>query len=375
MDGKFKILMTTDTLGGVWTYSVELIKALAIQPIEFHLLGFGGKASPAQLKELEQLENVIFYSSDLKLEWMEHPDIQDMQEKVLKLKKQINPDLMHFNNYIKTDEFKDIPTITVFHSCVLSWWRAVKNKQAPGNWDNYFHLVADALNAADQAVFPSQAIKETAHKIYPIFKDSVVIPNGRQLDIPENPEKEKIILCTGRVWDKAKNLELLCSMNKHLPWPVYVAGENKHPGKEQKIFLPKILFLGKLDSEELKKWYCKAEIFVSPALYEPFGLGILEAAQAGCALVLSDINSLQEIWKDAALYFNPKNQIEMQDHLISLIENSFKRSKYRNAAKERAALFNRKTFGERYLDLYKSLLNRDEFSMRKQSTSQISTYN
>ena len=35
----------------------------------------------------------------------------------------------------------------------------------------------------------------------------------------------------------------------------------------------------------------RAAIFFSPALYEPFGLGVLEAAARGCALVLADIPS------------------------------------------------------------------------------------
>ena len=38
------------------------------------------------------------------------------------------------------------------------------------------------------------------------------------------------------------------------------------------------------------------------ALYEPFGLAVLEAAQAGCALVLSDIPTFRELWDGAALF-------------------------------------------------------------------------
>jgi len=49
----------------------------------------------------------------------------------------------------------------------------------------------------------------------------------------------------------------------------------------------------------------RASIFASPARYEPFGLAALEAAQAGCALVLGDIPSLREVWGDAALFVPP----------------------------------------------------------------------
>ena len=47
--------------------------------------------------------------------------------------------------------------------------------------------------------------------------------------------------------------------------------------------------LGVLAPAELRRKLERAAIFAAPALYEPFGLGILEAAAAGCALVLGDI--------------------------------------------------------------------------------------
>ena len=43
-------------------------------------------------------------------------------------------------------------------------------------------------------------------------------------------------------------------------------------------------------------------MFASAARYEPFGLGVLEAAQAGCALVLSDIATFRELWEGAAFF-------------------------------------------------------------------------
>ena len=49
----------------------------------------------------------------------------------------------------------------------------------------------------------------------------------------------------------------------------------------------------------------RTAVFVSPALYEPFGLAVLEAAQAGCALVLSDIPTFRELWDGVALFVAP----------------------------------------------------------------------
>ncbi len=50
-----------------------------------------------------------------------------------------------------------------------------------------------------------------------------------------------------------------------------------------------------------------SSVFASCARYEPFGLAVLEAAQAGMALVLSDIPSLREIWDGAAMFADPRD--------------------------------------------------------------------
>ena len=46
-------------------------------------------------------------------------------------------------------------------------------------------------------------------------------------------------------------------------------------------------------------------------LYEPFGLSVLEAAQHGCALVLSNIPTLRELWSDAALFVDPHDAVQL----------------------------------------------------------------
>ena len=50
-----------------------------------------------------------------------------------------------------------------------------------------------------------------------------------------------------------------------------------------------------------------AAIYVAPALYEPFGLTVLEAALSGCSLVLSDIPSFRENWDGAALLISTED--------------------------------------------------------------------
>ena len=76
-------------------------------------------------------------------------------------------------------------------------------------------------------------------------------------------------------------------------------------------------------------------IFASSALYEPFGLSVLEAAQAGCALVLSDIPTFRELWGDAALFVPPHDDRALAAAVLRLLGDRADRA-------ERAALSTRR---------------------------------
>ncbi len=47
-----KILMTADSIGGVWTYAVELAKAFQAYDIEVHLACMGKSLSENQLQQV-----------------------------------------------------------------------------------------------------------------------------------------------------------------------------------------------------------------------------------------------------------------------------------------------------------------------------------
>ncbi len=62
----------------------------------------------------------------------------------------------------------------------------------------------------------------------------------------------------------------------------------------------------------------EAAIFAHPARYEPFGLAVLEAAMAGCALVLGDIPTLRELWDGAAVFVAPGRPDRLGEALAAL---------------------------------------------------------
>lgn len=359
MEGKkMKVLMTTDTVGGVWHYSLELCRILEEYHVQVHLAALGAWPSPAQQVEVERMPNVLLYKSDYKLEWMKDPweDLENSRKWINCIYHTIQPDIVHLNNYAHIEEDWTAPVVTVFHSCVQTWWQAVKGCSAPDEWDRYSEIVRESLEASDVVVTPTKAILQKAKKVHEFSSETEVIYNGRHSFSSAEVAKEDIILCMGRMWDEAKNVKLLSNIASRLPWPVYVAGDAINPDTGKRCNLDNVEFLGKLSPEEVQHWMKRAKIFVSPTRYEPFGLAILEAASNGCALVLSSLETLKELWQEAALFFDPEDEKEAEKTALRLMNNEEFLTDLSKRAKERAANFSAEKMGESYFRLYSEIL-------------------
>ena len=357
MEDNLTILMTTDTVGGVWTYSIELCKALQKYGVKVHLAAMGNWPSKTQQKEAENLENVILYKSDYKLEWMQDPwrDVQEAGKWLNSICETHRPDIIHFNNYAHLGKGWSCPTVTVYHSCVQTWWQAVKGTSVPHSWDKYLEILQNSLDSSDAVVAPTQAILEKVISNYNISAPSRVIYNGMDQSFFKPVEKEDFILCVGRIWDEGKNLLSLSGIAKKLPWPVYVVGNNINPSTGEKIEIKNVNFLGNLSQEETQEWMKRASIFISPTKYEPFGLAILEAAAAGCALVLNELDTLKELWHDVAIFFDPNDRRETEKIILGLIEHKTFREEVSEKARIRAANFSAENLAANYMNLYKEI--------------------
>lgn len=116
------------------------------------------------------------------------------------------------------------------------------------------------------------------------------------------------------------------------------------------------MYLDRLCPENLASWYAEAAIYALPALYEPFGLSVLEAALSGCALVLGDSASLREIWGDAAVFVPPDDKDAIAYAINSLIADSRRRQFLADKARDRALKFTSPRMALAYLQVYQDIL-------------------
>lgn len=353
-----RILMTADTVGGVWHFSVNLARALAAHGVETAIATMGQRPDRHQRAQVKSLPSVTLIESDYRLEWMQDPwhDVAKAGDWLLRLESEFQPDLVHLNNYAHGALPWRAPVVITGHSCVLSWWSNVIGEQAPETYRKYAAAVRRGLQQADAVVAPSGAMLEWLERFYGPLPAPRVIYNGIADPIPDGlPGKKKRLLTTGRIWDAAKNIRLLMEAAPKLDWPLWVAGENQHPDGGS-VSVSGVDYLGLVPAGDLKRYYRDAGIFVLPARYEPFGLSVLEAALSGCALVLGDIPTFRELWDGAAIFVDPSEP----DMLVANINQITQDQKYReqlgHRAMARARRFRLEHTVSGYLDIYNDLL-------------------
>jgi glycosyltransferase involved in cell wall biosynthesis len=352
-----KVLMTADTVGGVWTYSLQLASALQEHGVEVMLATMGAPLTLTQREEARQIPSLQLFESNFKLEWMEDPwdDVAQAGEWLLSLEARTQPDVIHLNGYAHGRLPWRAAVLMVGHSCVLSWWEAVKGEPAPLTWQQYQAEVHRGLQAADIVVAPSHAMLDSLQRHYGPLPRTRVIYNARDSASFKPTKKAEVIMTAGRLWDEAKNVAALERVATYLAWPVYVAGDNQHPDGGR-VELSNLRLLGKLNSTEMAQRLNEAAIYCLPARYEPFGLSVLEAALASCALVLGDIPSLREIWGDAAIFVPPDDQYALRTALQSLIEDEQHRKAMADKAHKRARELTPPRMAAAYLEAYRDLM-------------------
>ncbi len=358
-----KLLMTADTLGGVWTYAMELCRALGPTGWSIALATMGRALSIEQRRQVDGLAHVELYESTYRLCWMEEPwdDVEQAGDWLLSIAAAYKPDIVHLNDLAHGALPWRAPVLLVGHSCVLSWWEAVKRCSAPElQWHRYRRVVRQSLQRADMVVAPSSAMLSALQRYYGPFRRAKVIYNGRDFPAPVSVgtagDREELIFAAGRLWDEAKNIRLLTDLSQSLSWPVYIAGE-RHDRQLGGKVMEDGVYVGFLRPHELAGWLARSAIYVAPAYYEPFGLSILEAARSGCALVLGDIASLREIWGEAACFVDPDSSASLQHGLTRLIEDNEKRLLLADRAAKRARCFHASRMAADYHACYRLLEN------------------
>jgi glycosyltransferase involved in cell wall biosynthesis len=346
--------MTADTVGGVWTYALDLARGLTAAGTTVTLLLLGPPPSPAQRAGAEGLRLV---DTGLPLDWLvEGPaPILAAGQEIAGRAVALGADLLQLNSAALAAAGSRLPVVAVCHSCLATWWQAVRQGPLPDQFRWHRALMAQAYARADRLVAPSAAFAAATQLAYGLPVAPHVVHNGRPAaTIPAMPSPVHAFTA-GRLWDEGKNLATLDAAAAQLDLPFLAAGPmtGPHGGRAA---LHHLRPLGTLDAAGIAQHLARQPIFASAARYEPFGLAVLEAAQAGCPLVLADIPAFRELWSGAASFVAPEDQAGFAAAIAALAADPALRRQRGAAARDRAARYSLTAMTTGMLAQYDALL-------------------
>jgi len=349
------VLVTADTLSGVWTYTRELVTGLVSRGVRVTLVSLGEIPLPQHSSWMDSLHGLEYRPTAFRLDWMQEGelDLEDSSAYLTRLVEEIKPDLLHLNQ--------------VCYGDLISWWQAVHGHEPKqGPWLRWYRkVVTQGLSKASALVAPTSWMMDTIRACYGCPQRNMVIHNGRN-PIFFNPyvSKDDSVLAVGRLWDAGKQVSLL-TQHPH-PLPVCIVSSDA-PIQTSKVPIRAdvrlatdnayVAIKGPQTEAQLRALYSKAAIYAATSRYEPFGMAALEAAFSRCAIIANDIAPFRETWGDAALYFRSNDATSLADLIRCLSEQRDLCRTYANRAFQRAReRFTAKRMIDEYLQLYHKLL-------------------
>lgn len=308
-----RILMTTDVAGGVWSYTEELVDGLVARGHDLALVVLGGHPTAAQERWLSRHPGLPVSVLPCPLEWMPEPEpgLSESIEPLRRVVRRVSPDVVHLNQFYYGAYDLGRPSVVVGHSDVVSWWRHVKAEEPPDDawFRRYREWVARGLQGASACVAPTAWLAKQLESTYGATGIRVIY-NARTPDRfrgRRRGPRRPVVVSVGRWWDDAKGARDLVEAAAILGGRpgIILAGPVIHPGggKDFPIEAAGLEWRGILDADELRRMLAEAMVYAAPSHYEPFGLAPLEAALAGCALVLSDLPTFRELWDGCARFY------------------------------------------------------------------------
>jgi glycogen(starch) synthase len=356
-----RILITTDTIGGVWTFTQELTTGLLGAGCEIVLVSFGPLPNAKQQQwadDMKQHWRNHFHSiaENASLEWMQTNESAYTQpaRSLLHAIAEFKVDVLHCNQFCFGALATDRPKVITAHSDVLSWARSCRaDKFDDSDWlRRYRSLVRNGLTGAQAIVAPTHWMLEALRKNFDLPEERHVIANGRSIPAPPQKFRKLQAVTAGRLWDEAKNIGLLGEVSS--PIPLLVAGDTSWDGASAPVALGNVRMLGPLAGEDLLTIFRESELYICTSRYEPFGLAPLEAALCGSAILANDIPSLREVWQDGALYFNDASSLS--ELLCKLYSNRKLLAKAKARSSTRARIYSREKTTSSYLALFRRVL-------------------
>jgi len=179
--------------------------------------------------------------------------------------------------------------------------------------------------------------------------------------------KDAVILCSGRL-DPQKGLIYLIKAFKNIvrecpPAKLIIVGTG--PSKDELVNFVKatrlknIIFTGYVKKYYLNQLLAAADVYVSPSVYETFGIAVLEALASGLPIVATNVGGLPEIVENGKNGFlvPPRNPAAISEAVLRIIFDKSLRLKFRENNKTKAKKYSTDVVFPKILNIYNEALS------------------
>ena len=217
-------------------------------------------------------------------------------------------------------------------------------------------IIANAAAITSPSEFLARLLRD--HIEVPVY----IVPNGYQPDPAAPQEKRHLVLVVARLFPR-KGVQHFIEAVSGLDsgWEYVIAGDGPFmPALQEqalKLSAP-VTFAGFVGKPQLLELYQQAEIFVFPSIQENFPMVLLEAMDAGCAVITTDAEGCAEVVGDTGIVIEKANSLQIRRALGELIHDANLRASLSTHAMERVQQFRWPRIAALYSEIFAAVLER-----------------
>ena len=290
---------------------------------------------------------------------------------LLSIKRYLNPRItikepfIFHSSYFRTCSNKNAFNITTVHDFTYNYYR-----KGLAKWLHCWQRDR-AIRHSERIVCISENTKRDLLKFLPdvdaskvkviyngVSEDYYVLNNEEGINDLPFAKGKYVVFVGGRA--SYKNFELVKKTVGKSKYNLVIVGSRLTRTEEIDLqkYLPKERYCetGFLPNKDLNIVYNNAAALVYPSAYEGFGIPVIEAQKAGCPVIAYNGSSIPEIIGETPLLMNELTEEELLCK-IEMLSNSDLRKKIIADGLENAKRFSWDKMYQKYLELYKELLN------------------
>lgn len=305
------------------------------------------------------------------------PDDPNGQLPMKRLAEQLKPDIYHTPHRMCPTIGYDCPIVITIHD--FSPVRC-RSEKTPQETIAFMASMSTALKTCTKAMTVSKNTLNDAKEIFPQFADKcVAIPHGVSAEF-RRVENEDVLNRVAAGYGYSRNSimylgstlphknipKLLKGYAKALPLlggaELVLAGYNCNKTSHLTELInslgieDNVKWIGGIHDDDLTAVMSSVRAFISPSLYEGFGLSLLEAMAVGTPVACSEAPALKELTNGAAVYFDTNNADSISQALVNIMLNEKLREQLQADGLKRASEYSWDKVAQATVELYKAAL-------------------